>query len=190
MFSGVCVFCNTGSSAFQLLRNVTSGSFLEADQLREINVPLQPHACNAVLRRIIDEECDIMQKCFRFHRSNCPQLNEGTFGGIWARRWNAESEVLTFEHQWRIIGLLICNLGAQKGSISGWFWFAFPFYFDIQAKLHRRIMASFFFTHFLVSQWWRLIKSIIAWSFKSLIYSLIYPRYTVNYGNSNQYYIF
>lgn len=39
MFSGVCVFSNTGSSASQFLRNVTSGSFLEADQRREINVP-------------------------------------------------------------------------------------------------------------------------------------------------------
>ncbi len=68
---------NTGSSAFQFLRNVTSGSFLEADQLREINVPLQPHACNAVLQRIIDEECDITQKYFRFHHSNYPQLTGG-----------------------------------------------------------------------------------------------------------------
>lgn len=44
MFSGVCVFSNTGGSASRFLRNVTSGSFLEEDQLREINVPLQPHA--------------------------------------------------------------------------------------------------------------------------------------------------
>lgn len=81
MFSGVCVFSNTSSSAFQFLHNVTLGSFLEADQLREINVPLQPHACNDVLRRIIDEECDIMQKHFRFHHSNCPQLRGGSRGG-------------------------------------------------------------------------------------------------------------
>lgn len=62
---------------FQFLHNVTSGSFLEADQPREINVPLQPHACNAALRRIIDEGGDIMQRRFRFHQSNCPQLKGG-----------------------------------------------------------------------------------------------------------------
>lgn len=46
MFSGVCVFSNTSGSAFQALRNVTLGSFLEADQLKEINVPLQTRTCN------------------------------------------------------------------------------------------------------------------------------------------------
>lgn len=86
MFSGVCVFSNTGSSGFQFLCNVTSGSFLEADQLREINVPLQPHACNAMLRRFIDGECDIMQKYFRFHRSNCPQFKRGVGGEVRFRR--------------------------------------------------------------------------------------------------------
>lgn len=58
----------------------------------------------------------------------------------------AELEVLTFEHQRRIIGLLICNLSAQKGSISGRIRFAFPLCFDIQAKLHRRIEVGFFYT--------------------------------------------
>lgn len=69
------VFSNTGSSASQFLRNVTSGSFLEADQQREINVPLRGHMhVPPLLRRIIDEECDITQKYFRLCRSNCPQL--------------------------------------------------------------------------------------------------------------------
>lgn len=62
MFSGVFVFPNTPGSAFQLLRNVTSGSFLEADQQREINVPPPPYACNTALCRIINEGCDILQK--------------------------------------------------------------------------------------------------------------------------------
>lgn len=43
MFSGVCAFSNTGSSAFQLLRNVTSGSFLEADQLRKKSLCSHTH---------------------------------------------------------------------------------------------------------------------------------------------------
>lgn len=79
MFSGVFVFPNTPGSAFQLLRNVTSGSFLEADQQREINVPPPPYACNTALCRIIDEGCDILQKI-------PPLFNheEGTFRGIWA----------------------------------------------------------------------------------------------------------
>ena len=54
MFSGVLVSSNTGSSAVSFLCNVTSGSFLEGDQLREINVPLQSCACNTVSWRFID----------------------------------------------------------------------------------------------------------------------------------------
>lgn len=96
------MFSNTGSSAFQFLRNVTSGSFLEADQLREINVPLQPHACNAMLRGIIDEECDIMQKYFRFHQSNCLQLKE-RLSEESGETSKAELKVLTFKHEQRII---------------------------------------------------------------------------------------
>lgn len=72
------------------LRNVTLGSFLEADQRRELNFPPQPHACSVALRGIIDEECDIMQKYFRFHLSNCLQLKGGRgagsseVGGCWS----------------------------------------------------------------------------------------------------------
>lgn len=58
-----------------------------------------------MLGRIIDEDCDIMQKRFRFHQSNCPQLkgrlseeSEHTF-----EKLKAELRVLTFKHkQWTI----------------------------------------------------------------------------------------
>lgn len=165
MFSGVCVFSNTGGSAFTLLRNVTSGSFLEADQPREINVPLQPHACSVVLQRIIDEECDIMQKHFRFHRINCPQLNRRDFRrnqrALVRRRKQSCKSRLSKHWRRRIMGLLICNLSAQRGSISGWVWFAFPLYFDIQATLHKRI-KSFLNTFLAHTFLWSLMKSIRA----------------------------
>lgn len=105
----------------ELLRNVTLGWFLEADQLRELNFTPQPHACSVALRGIIDEECDIMQKYFRFHLSNCPQLKRG--GGL----LKAELEVL----KWGVVGLFICNLH-EGGSISG---MRFAFLFTVTFRL-------------------------------------------------------
>lgn len=129
MFSGVCVFSNTSSSASQFLRNVTSGWFLEADQQREINVPLRGHMhVPPLLRRIIDEECDITQKYFRLCRSNCPQLKGMAGEGRGAFRRNlstlvetlkAKLQVLTLQHHGRIMGLLVCSAGAHTGFISG-----------------------------------------------------------------------
>lgn len=62
-----------------------------------------------------------MQEYFRFHHTNCPQLKEGGLSGESkhsGETLKAELEVLTFEHQRRIIGLHIGNLSAQKGFIS------------------------------------------------------------------------
>lgn len=140
MFSGVHAFANAGSSAFHFLCNVTSGSFLEADQLWEINFPLLPHACNMELRGII-YECDITQKYFRSQHHHRLQIIEGHFGGMWGCWWNTKSRLLTFQHQRRIVGLLICNLSAQKQSIPGWIWFAFLLYLSSQGKLYRRIIS-------------------------------------------------
>lgn len=72
-----------------------------------------------LLQRIIDEECDIMQIYFRYHLSNCPQLNGGLLeeSEHIGEKLKAELEVLTFEHQRRIIDIFIYNMSAQKRSI-------------------------------------------------------------------------
>lgn len=45
------------SNATQLLRNVTSGSFLEADQLRQINFSL--HLCDSGLMKNVEIRAEI-----------------------------------------------------------------------------------------------------------------------------------
>lgn len=84
MFSGVCVFSNTGSSAFDLLRNVTLGSFLEADQLREIIVPLQPHACNARVTEKYRSSVTSCRSTSALPTQIAHSLNGGGGGGAFA----------------------------------------------------------------------------------------------------------
>lgn len=136
----------------QLLCNVTSGSFLEADQLREINFPQQPHACNGVLQRIIDEECDIMRKYFRFHHSNCPQLKgEGGEGGDFWRNWS--SLVKQWKQSWKSWlsnvngGLLVFSyaIWVHKKEVYSWMnLICIPLFVDIQVKTRHKRIASFF----------------------------------------------
>lgn len=136
MFSGVCVFSNTSSSASQFLRNVTSGWFLEADQQREINVPLRGHMhVPPLLRRIIDEECDITQKYFRLCRSNCPQLKgmAGEGRGAFRRNLstlveNAESKAASPDSPTSRADYGSSRL--QRGSTHGvYFWMIFDLHF-------------------------------------------------------------
>lgn len=144
MFSGVCVFSNTSSFCFQFLRNVTSGSFLEADQLREINVPLQLHACNAVTenyRLRVWHHANILY--FHYHLSNCPQL-KGEFQrnlNILVKNWEQSLKfwLSTTLADYRYFHMqCLCTKGVN-------FWKGFILYALTSKPNYIRIIASPFF---------------------------------------------